>query len=145
MLVLWAKDRRPAHLNRFVRIHVGVGQRCRAIDGDTPALCKPESGARNVPLGNGGNVYKFKIQALTSCDAKITSTRTAAGQFKGQFKGAIDENSGEVQDASTHIRSGGVVMDIAAYKVCHSLGPDIDATALRAARARSSSIDRGDG
>ena len=36
-----------------------------------------------------------------------------------------------------HINSG-VVMDIAAFKVSDSL--DIDATALRAARARSSSI-----
>ena len=25
---------------------------------------------------------RFKMQALTACDAKITSTRTAAGQFK---------------------------------------------------------------
>ena len=31
-------------------------------------------------------------------------------------------------------------MDIAAFKVSHSVGIDIDATALRAARARSSSI-----
>ena len=38
-----------------------------------------------------------------------------------------------------------VVMDIAAFKVCHSVGIDIDATALRAARARSSYIHRGDG
>jgi hypothetical protein len=34
----------------------------------------------------------------------------------------------------------GVVMDIAAFKVSHSVGTDIDATTLRAARARSSSI-----
>ena len=27
------------------------------------------------------------MQTLTLCDAKVTSTRTAAGQFKGQFKG----------------------------------------------------------
>ena len=38
-----------------------------------------------------------------------------------------------------HIISG-VVMDIAAFKVSHSIGIDIDATALRAARARSASI-----
>jgi hypothetical protein len=38
-----------------------------------------------------------------------------------------------------------VVMDIAAFKVCHSVGIDIDASALRAERARSSSIHRGDG
>ena len=31
-------------------------------------------------------------------------------------------------------------MDIAGFKVGHSVGFDIDATALRAARARSSSI-----
>ena len=34
----------------------------------------------------------------------------------------------------------GVVMDIAAFKISHSVGRDIDATTLRAARARSSSI-----
>jgi len=39
-----------------------------------------------------------------------------------------------------HIISG-VVMDVAAFKVSHSV--DIDAAALRAARARSSSIHRG--
>jgi multimeric flavodoxin WrbA len=30
------------------------------------------------------------MQALTYCDAKFMSTRTAAGQFKCQFKGAMD-------------------------------------------------------
>ena len=43
-----------------------------------------------------------------------------------------------------HITSS-VVVDIAAFKVCHSVGIDIDATALRAARARASYIHRGDG
>ena len=38
-----------------------------------------------------------------------------------------------------HISSG-VVMDITAFKVSHSSGIDIDATALRAARMRSRSI-----
>ena len=38
-----------------------------------------------------------------------------------------------------HMRSD-VVMDVAAFEVSHSVGTDIDATALRAARARSSSI-----
>ena len=37
-------------------------------------------------------------------------------------------------------RSCPVVMDTAAFKVSHSVGIDIDATALRIARARSSSI-----
>ena len=38
-----------------------------------------------------------------------------------------------------HNRSG-VVMDVAAFKVSHSSESDMDATALRAARAGSSSI-----
>jgi len=42
------------------------------------------------------------MQALTHWDANITSTRTAVGQFKGQFKGAMDEMSGKVQNASAH-------------------------------------------
>jgi hypothetical protein len=36
-----------------------------------------------------------------------------------------------------------VVVDIAAFKVCHSVGIDKDATALRAATARSSSTSIG--
>ena len=48
-------------------------------------------------------------------------------QVQGKFK------------MQAHITSG-VVMDIAAFKVSHSVGIDKDATALRAARARSSSI-----
>ena len=45
---------------------------------------------------------RFKIQALTNCDAKVMSTRTAAGQFKGQFKGAMDNSSRKVQNANAH-------------------------------------------
>ena len=33
---------------------------------------------------------RFKMQTLTNCGAKITSTRTAVGQFKGQFNGAME-------------------------------------------------------
>ena len=53
----------------------------------------------------------------------------------------MEESLGKVQ---AHIKSG-VVMDIAAFKVSHSVVTDMDATALRIARARSSSIHRGDG
>jgi len=42
------------------------------------------------------------MQTLTFCDAKITRTRTATGQSKGQFKGAMDAMSRKVQNASTH-------------------------------------------
>ena len=71
------------------------------------------------------------MQTLTLCDAKVTSTRTAAGQFKGQFKGAMDESSGKGSKMQAHIISG-VVMDITAFKVSHSVGADKDATALQA-------------
>jgi len=47
-------------------------------------------------------------------------------QVQGKFK------------MQAHICGGGVVMDVAAFKVSHS--DDIDAAALRAARARSKSI-----
>jgi hypothetical protein len=46
---------------------------------------------------------RFKMQVLTCCNAKVMSTRTTAGQFKSQFKGAMDEISQEVQNANTHI------------------------------------------
>jgi hypothetical protein len=48
------------------------------------------------------------MQTLTFCDAKITRMRTATGQSKGQFKGAMDEMSQKVQKASTLflLRSG---------------------------------------
>ena len=45
---------------------------------------------------------KFKMQALTFCDNEVMSTSTAAGQFKCQFKGAMDEMSQKVQNASSH-------------------------------------------
>ena len=33
---------------------------------------------------------RFKMQTLTYCGAKITSTRTAVSQFKGKFNGAME-------------------------------------------------------
>ncbi len=71
------------------------------------------------------------MQALTYCDAIVMSTRTTVGQFKGQFKGAMDESSGKGSKMPAH-SSSGVVMDIAAFKASHSVVPDSDATALQA-------------
>jgi hypothetical protein len=42
------------------------------------------------------------MQTLTFCGTKIMSTRTTAGQFKGQFKGAMGESSRKVQNANAH-------------------------------------------
>ena len=36
---------------------------------------------------------RFKMQALTGCNANVMSTRTTVGQFKCQFKGAMDNSS----------------------------------------------------
>jgi hypothetical protein len=73
------------------------------------------------------------MRVLSCCDAKIMSTRAATSQFKrGQWM--------QVQvkfKMQGHIKSG-VVMDVAAFKVSHSV--DKDAAALRASRARSKSI-----
>ena len=95
------------------------------------------------------------MQALTHCDANVMSTRTTAGQFKCEFKGAMERytwvrfagkltachakhvamvstrvgqwmSSGKDQRA-THPISG-VVMDLAVFKFCHSI--DNDATAV---------------
>eukprot|EP00964_Phaeocystis_antarctica_P063382 scaffold38033_cov69-Phaeocystis_antarctica.AAC.3 len=42
------------------------------------------------------------MQALTHCNTTFMSMRTAAGQFKGQFKGAMEELSRQGKKASTH-------------------------------------------
>ena len=72
---------------------------------------------------------RFKIQALTNCDANVMSTRTTVSQFKCQFNGAMDDSSGKGSKVQAH-KISGVVMDITAFKVSHSV--DIDATALQA-------------
>ena len=100
------------------------------------------------------------MQALTHCEAIVMSTRTTVGQFKGQFKGAMERYTwvrfaGKLTTChETHIATvsipvgrwmkvqgkgrrqahvrNRVVMDIAAFKISHSVGIDIDTTALRA-------------
>ena len=70
----------------------------------SPPPCKPKSGARNVPSGRWIECLgRFKMQALTRCDANVMSTRTTAGQFKCEFSGAMEDMSGKVQNANTHI------------------------------------------
>ena len=70
------------------------------IDIDATALRAAR--ARSSSIGAMEEMSRgFKMQTLTSCDATFMSTRTAAGQFKGQSKGAMDASSGKVQNAST--------------------------------------------
>ena len=82
-----------------VRIHGSVGQRCRAKNEESPAL--PVARARSVSIG-AMDEKGSKMRTLTCCDAKITRTCRATGQFKGQFKGAMEEMSQKVQNASSH-------------------------------------------
>ena len=112
----------------------------------SPPPCQLQEQGQS-PLGRWMKCLgRFKIQALTHCDANVMSTRTTAGQFKcefkgamedmsgklmGQFNGAMDESSGKGSMMQAHITSG-VVMDITAFEVSHAVGADKDATALQA-------------
>ena len=125
-----ARFNRQAHVS-LVLVHVGVGQRCRALDEESPASL-PTMSSRYVPAGRWRKcLERVKMQALTDCNANVMSTRTTVGQFKGQFKGAMDESSGKGSKMQAHPISD-VVMDIAAFKVSHSVGVDKDTTALQA-------------
>ena len=132
----------------------------------TPPPCEPQERGQS-PQGQWRICQgRFTMQALTYCDAKVMSTRTTAGQFKCQFKGAnsysILRTRGaalrQFSGASSHPntlrkhtrhtgksagqahRSSSVVMDIAAFKVSHCANTDVDATTLQAEKARSASI-----
>ena len=97
-----------------------------------PALPRHTANTVSIPVGRWRKCRRrFKMQTLTNCGPKVTSTRTAVGQFKGQFNGAMDESSRKGSKMQAHI-SNGVIMDIAAFKVSHSVVVEIDATALQA-------------
>ena len=69
--------RRKAHLDSLISVHVGVGQRCRARDVESPTIL-PTMSARNVPAGHWRKCQRrFRVRALTAdCEAKIMSART---------------------------------------------------------------------
>jgi hypothetical protein len=59
-------------------------------DIDATALRAPRARSSSIHRGNGGHVWEgSKCKHLHP----VMSTRTATGQFKGQFKGAVDESS----------------------------------------------------
>eukprot|EP00964_Phaeocystis_antarctica_P058454 scaffold34678_cov71-Phaeocystis_antarctica.AAC.2 len=67
----------------------------------TPPPCR-EKRARACSSGAMEEMSRgFKMQTLTYCDATFMSTRTAAGQFKGQFKRVLDESSRKVKKGIT--------------------------------------------
>ena len=68
--------KRRAHIVSPIRVDVGVGQRCRAFHIKSTTLPKKAS-ARHVPSGRWSKgLGRFKMQALTRCDAEVVSTRT---------------------------------------------------------------------
>ena len=74
----WMKFRRRAHIvSSLISVHVGVGQRCRARDVESPTIL-PTMSARNVPAGHWRKCQRrFRVRALTAdCEAKIMSART---------------------------------------------------------------------
>ena len=49
-VIVQGNFRRRAHIASFISVHVGVGQRCRALDVDSPATL-PTMSTRNVSAG----------------------------------------------------------------------------------------------
>eukprot|EP00964_Phaeocystis_antarctica_P002395 scaffold1237_cov67-Phaeocystis_antarctica.AAC.2 len=74
------KGRRRAHMSRFVRIHVGVGQRCRALDVESPAILQTTS-TRNVPaaLDNETLRYGFNLSRQLTILATLSRRWNACG------------------------------------------------------------------
>ena len=162
--------KRLAHISRFVRIHIGVGQRCYAIDAESSTLPGKASAALvTFQRGDGGNVAdgskckhshtavpKSRARAQQSVSSRVSSMgqwmMTVQGMFKRQtnspiilrtHKAAYSQFSGAMEESSGQVQAhprSGVVMDTAAFKVSHSVVSNRDATALRAVIARSSSI-----
>ena len=84
------------------------------------------------------DVGAFKVGRSTSCDRDAAALR--AGRARGSVPlGRWKKVQGQFK-MHAHRTSSSVVMDIAAFKVSHCPNLNSDATALRAARMRSSSI-----
>ena len=69
------------------------------IGSDIDATSLQAEKARSASMGLWRNYHRrFEMQTLTYCDAEVTSTRTTVSQFKG----AMDESSGNVQSANSY-------------------------------------------
>ena len=122
------KGRRPAYITRFVRIHVGVGQRGRAQDVESPALRVKKHERVTFHRGNG---TRGSIVELTSCH---TSTCAAVSIPLGRWK----KGSGRFRKQA-HICCL-VLVHIRVDQRRFASRVNNDTTTLRATRAKSSSI-----
>ena len=64
---------RRAHLRCLIRVHVGVGQCCRAVDGESPAL-QAKSEHVTFHWGDGGNVAEGSKSEHTDRVASFSYT-----------------------------------------------------------------------
>ena len=93
-----------AHITSSVVVDIAAFKVSHCVVSDIDATTLQAKKARSASMGRWMICHRrFKMQTLTYCNAKVVSTRTAVGQFKGQFKGAMDEMSRKVQNASSHI------------------------------------------
>ena len=81
--------KRRAHISSLIIVHVGVGQRCRARNGESPAL--PAARARSVSIGAMERYTWVRLSGkLTNChNAHSTGQHSSVGrwmEFQGYFK-----------------------------------------------------------
>eukprot|EP00964_Phaeocystis_antarctica_P120971 scaffold84692_cov66-Phaeocystis_antarctica.AAC.10 len=63
LMTLQGQFKRRAHIASLIIVHVGVGQRCRAPDEESPAIL-PTVSTRNVPAGQWKTCHRrFKTRA----------------------------------------------------------------------------------
>ena len=117
-----------AHVERDVSVHLAPIEVGNATRNDAYSSTTLQKESKQVKRSSGV-MKRYTLVRFASSPPATHKTQatvnTPAGRFmkvQGKFKIQAHRNSG-------------VVMDIAAFKVSHSVGCDPDATALRAARA----------
>ena len=102
-----ARFNRRAHVS-LVLVHVGVGQRCRALDEESPAML-PTMSSRDVPAGRWVRAQeRFNRRAHLSLIASIPSRDVQPNQLSPASIRDIDDppcSLGVKHDAPSHLRT----------------------------------------
>ena len=101
----------------------------------TPPPCKIRKSEVNKLHECYGTLHACGSECKHSHAATLKATSTAAGQFNGAERWVKIQGEFKMGAHMAHE----VVMDVTAFKVCHSVVLDIDATAMQAAIEMSSS------
>ena len=80
--IFWTFKRR-AHINSLIIVHVGVGQRCFALDPESPAILPTMSTHVTFQRGNRGNVTEG-----SKCE--LPPHKPAHTKAQSQFSGALN-------------------------------------------------------